>query len=200
MDDSSVRYRSTDRPCDTPVNPFRKSLHTQRIIEIPHSIASIVCAAASVRAVALGAALLRWPLRDTLVAFLVSARRSSRAYAAAITAWVHAIDETSFLDSKNSISLGIDCFALVGSRAAGVRVVAIDAAALAKPTELLHPGQSSASIVRALSWFNRRTSWLACGSDTSGEVLCVNADGRAEAMPSIASTVADVSFMILCQG
>lgn len=140
-----------NRSCNALVYLFRRPLRAQCITETLHSFASIVYTTASVRAVALSAALLRRPLRDTLVALLVAARRSSRAYAAAITAWIHAIDEASFLSSKLSISLGIDSFALVGARASGVRVVAIDAAALAHPTELLHSDQLFVAIVSALS-------------------------------------------------
>lgn len=64
------------------------------------------------------------------------AGRSPGSLAAAVAAWVHAVDATPLLGAEDGRTLGLDGLALVVRVASGIWVVAVNTAALAKPAEL----------------------------------------------------------------
>ncbi|KAJ3534248.1 hypothetical protein NM208_g7614 [Fusarium decemcellulare] len=119
------------------------------LLESINSLTPVLGAASCIRVIAKNAAPLRRPLGDALTALAAMACRSSRALATTIAARVHAIDAAAFFVSKDSLSFGIDGFALVIAAASGVWVVAVDAAAFAQPAELgacANDGQTGASM------------------------------------------------------
>lgn len=71
-----------------------------------------------------------------LVPALGPAGRSPGALAAAVAAWVHAVDAASLLVAEDGVALVLDGFTLVVGVAGRVGVVAVDAAELAEPAEL----------------------------------------------------------------
>lgn len=71
-----------------------------------------------------------------LVPALGPAGRSPGSLAAAVAAWVHAVDAASLLAAEDGVALVLDGLALVVGVAGRVWVVAVDTAALAEPAEL----------------------------------------------------------------
>lgn len=80
-----------------------------------------------------------------LVPALGPAGRSPGSLAAAVPAWVHAVDAAALLVAEDGVALGLDGLTLVVGVAGRVGVVAVDTAALAEPAEL-------ESLVRIPHW------------------------------------------------
>lgn len=89
-----------------------------------------------IRVVAEDAATLGGPLGMLLVPALGPAGRSPGSLAAAVAAWVHAVDATPLLGAEDGLAFGLDGLTLVVGVAGCVGVVAVDTAALAEPAEL----------------------------------------------------------------
>lgn len=125
------------------------SLCKESILESRNSLTLVHGAALRVWVVTVDAATLGGPLgKVVLVSALGPAGNPPGSFAAAVGTWVHAVDATSLLVAEDSVAFGLDGLSLVIGVAGGVRVVAVDTAALAEPAEL-------EGIVRMLYWQGR---------------------------------------------
>lgn len=106
------------------------------IFEGRNSLTLVHRAAPRVRVVTVDAAALGGPLSMVLVSALGSAGYAPRSLAAAIAAWVHAVDATALLVAENGVAFSLDGLAFVVRVAGSIGVVAVDTAALAEPAEL----------------------------------------------------------------